>query len=500
MEKFAQAVLDTFNQDDIFTTTENGGYALKSTGQKLLDLFGVIGSLRNRSHYDITSLFDKAFSEDALLAMKMLFYARNIRGGLGERNTPKIIFKHVANTTPDALRKNLHLIQHYGRWDDYFSLVDTQLEDEMWNFIAKKFKVDLILLKNNEAISLLGKWMPTPDTSSNATRKLARKAAKKLNMSIKEYTKNLRELRKALQVVETKMSCNEWEKIEYSTVPSKAMMNYRNAFPRHDEERFSQYVMNVQEGKEKVNSSTLYPYDIFEKMGLDTGYYSDVNDFCFDNPSPILEEQWKALPNYIEGENNIIVMADTSGSMNGRPICTSLGLAMYFAERNKGAYKDLFMTFSSEPKFVQLKGNTLEERIKCVPSIVENTDLRAAFELVLKTAIDNDIEPQEMPKSIIVVSDMEIDYCSNVNEGYSTFYDIMKKKYKTHGYDIPNVTFWNVASRNNIHHASSNIPGVQMVSGQSISTFKAVLDSINKTPIQAMIDILNDPAYDHVTI
>ena len=498
MSTFINAV----ERQTMFTKTENGASALSTTDSALVDLFSTIGALRNASDQEIVSKFDRAFNENPLLALKTLFYARNIRGGLGERRTPNIILKHLGNTYSDIINKNIHIIPNFGRWDDLYSFVGTKSEDKMWELMLEQFVMDYTIVSNPykvqfKPISLLGKWLKSPDTSSHISRRLARKTARKFGLTTKGYTRALRELRAYLNVVETKMSSKDWSSVDYSTVPSNAMSNYTRAFHRNDSDRYIDYINALAEGKAKVNASTLYPYNIMEKMGLNDIY--DAN-FTFDNPDDVLISQWNSLPNYVTGDNNIIVMADTSGSMAGRPMATSIGLAMYFAERNSGYYKDIFMTFSSTPSFVKLKGNTLQEKVSCIPAIIDNTDLQAAFKLILDTAIHNNVPQEDLPKALVVISDMQIDYCGNVGPGYSTFYETMQHKFSNAGYNIPEVIFWNVNTPRDTFHADSNIPGVRMYSGQSVSTFKAVLGSIGKTAYEAMMDVLSDPIYDCVIV
>ena len=347
------------------------------------------------------------------------------------------------------------------------------------------------------SISLLAKWMPSINTSSKETKEKAKKVIKYLGISEKDYRKMLSALRSHLDVVEVKMSGKQWDEIKYSAVPSRAMNIYRKSFEKHDEEGFNTYIEKVSNGEEKINASTLFPYDIIEKMEIDD-YGSNLS---FNNYDKVLEEQWKALPNYIEGENNVIIMADTSGSMSGRPMATSVGLAIYFAERNHGIFKDIFMTFSSKPSFVQLKGDTLYERIKCVPAIVENTNLQSAFELILNTAVKNNLNAEDMPKSLVIISDMEMDSCT---DGWGntdwTFYESMKKMYSNSGYEIPNIVFWNVDSRHDTFQVTSDYKGVQLASGQSASVFKSILKNMGCTPYEAMINTLNDPVYDCITV
>lgn len=493
-EKFINAL----KQENNYTLTENGAVALKSTNSALVDLFGQIGAMRNRTDADIEAAFSKAFAEDRLLATKMAFYARNIRGGLGERRAARVIFNFLAKVHPDVMRKNLQWIPFFGRYDDLYEFIGTPIEEDMWQLIREQWDLDIDGMKNNKPISLLAKWLKSVNTSSDESNRLGKLTAKNLGLSEKEYRKTLSALRRYLDVTEVKMSHNQWSDINYTGVPSRAMSIYRNAFRKHDEERFNAYIESVSKGESKINASTLFPYDIIEKMQLRTGW--NGNYLAVNHYDKVLEEQWKALPNYIEGENNVLVMADTSASMMGRPMATSVGLAIYFAERNHGVFKDVFMTFSSRPSFVQLKGNTLYEKIKCIPSIVANTDLEAAFRLILNTAINNNLTAEDMPKSLIVISDMEFDGATYGSSRHETFYESMANMYRQHGYEIPNVIFWNVNSRHNVFQVTSKYKGVQLASGQSPSVFKSILNNIGKTPYEAMLSVLNDPMYDCITV
>lgn len=490
-EKFINALREESN----FTLTENLAVALKSTYSSLVDLFGQIGAFRTRSESDIESAFSKAFAEDKLLATKMAFYTRNIRGGLGERRVFRVIMKHLARMHPEIVAKNLEHIPVFGRYDDLYVFVGTKVESVMWDLIRKQWEIDTHNMRNEQPISLLAKWLKSVNASSAESVKFGRLTAKHLGLSEKQYRKMLVMMRKYIDVVEVKMSDQRWAEINYPGVPSRAMSIYRNAFEKHDENGFNEYIEKVSKGEEKINASTLYPYDIFEKMGLDWGY---DDNFLFTNYDKVLEEQWKSLPNYIEGENNVLIMADTSGSMDGRPICTSIGLAMYFAERNRGIFKDKFITFSANPSFVELKGETLYEKIECVPAIVENTDLEAAFRLVLNTATKHNITTEDMPKSLVIISDMQFDHATYACD--MTWHDAMVKMFNDSGYEMLNIIYWNVDSRKDTFQVTSDYKGVQLSSGQSTSVFKSILNNIGKTPYEAMIDTLNDPVYDCITI
>ena len=494
---FAQSVKMTTQT----TRTENGAFAFNTTSNAILDLFAQIGALRPRSEWEITTKFAAAFALDPFLATKMLFYAGNIRGGLGERRTFRICLKWLVENHPSIVVKNLANIPHFNRWDSIFVLVGTKAETAMWDFVAETLNNDIALFAESRksakpaSISLLAKWMPTETASSPATRKLAHKAMKGLGLTPRQYRKMLSTLRAYLHVVERSMSKREWGQISYAAVPSYAMKNYRKAFDKHDPIRFGNYKTSLVKGETKVNASTLYPYDLVAKY-ISNRYYSDYNA-----PDTIIEAQWKALPNYVSGENNFIVMADISGSMAGRPMQTSVGLAAYFAQHNKGAYHNLYMTFSSDPSFLEIReGATLAEICRQVMGrgVGYSTNLNKAFDYVLSHAVNHRIARKDMPKAIVVISDMEID--RYMRPGYDwDFVKTQRGKFARYGYDLPKLIMWNVEARNDTFLTQSE--DVIFVSGQSVSSFKNLCQSLSgKTAWDFMLDVLNDKMYDCVAI
>lgn len=483
------------------TYTENGMKALNTTDSACLDLFAVIGALR-QTIYGKTDLqvdraerlFADAYKENPLLATKTLFYARDIREGLGERDTVRNLMRYTAKYHPEALKGNLDLVGFYGRYDDLYSFIGTPLEDEMWNCMKAQFEEDRKNLASGNPISLLAKWIKTPDASSKATRKLGILTAQKLGYDVYSFKRILRQMRKYLDIVERKMSSNNWSEIQYSAVPSRAAMIYRNAFKKHDADRYDAYIQAAINGEAKINSGTLYPYDIVEKFweghrdGADT-----------------LEAQWRALPNYVEEGHNILVMADVSGSMGGRPMASAIGLALYFAERNVGDFHNLFMTFSSHPDFVSVKGETLEQKIRMIQRADwgMDTNIEAAFESVLNLCKENHVRPEEVPEAIIIVTDMEFNEANFITYGGKAdwnFYKEMETRFQIWGYKIPHIVFWNVRSKQDTFHASSDYKGVTMVSGHATSSFKAVVQCLNMTPYEMMLEVLNSERYAPITI
>lgn len=475
------------------TLTENGAYALNTTGGRLLDFFSVAGALRGQDPIRVQRLFADAFAEDPLGALRTLFYLRDVRGGLGERSTFRLLIRYAAEHYPREMGEVVHLIPEYGRWDDLYVLIGTPAEALAWTTMYEQWKKDLL----SEHPSLLAKWIKSPNSHSKETKALGLRTAEAFGYTPAEMRKSLSKLRARLRLVETKMSANQWTEIEYPAVPSRAMSIYNKAFNRHDQVGFDSYMKNVKAGTAKINADTLYPYDILKQvfgLRLWTSYVRE---------DAVANAQWNALPDYV-GDHSAIVIADTSGSMfsgAGRvqPIYVALSLAIYFAERNKGPYKGLWMSFSGDSAYQRLKGQTIAQKVASIDMKAwgNSTNLAAAFDRTLATAIANRVQPDDLPQSIIVISDMEIDVCGARNW---TFYDTMAQKYADAGYTIPNVIFWNVDSRHDTYHADARRKGVQLVSGASPSVFKQVMGLVGTTPVEAMYKILNSPRYEAIKI
>lgn len=505
MNKFIEAIADEANFTSNMKFTENGAVALSSTGNSLLDFYATSGALRQRNEVVIIDLFKKAYEENPLAAMKALFFTRDIRGGRGERRTFRIILKWLANKAPLNVIINFDEIMELGRADDFYVLVGTKAEFYMWQYLKMQFAKDLQNAKSGKPCSLLTKWLKSNNTSSKESRLLADKTVKAFGLTPREYRKSLAYLRKHLKVVETKMSANEWTSIEYSQVPAIAMNRYRKAFELHDTEGFNKFI----ESGEEIKASTLYPYDLtydyLYKHGNDPFYYNSIKE------DPIIEAQWKALPNYVEGEHNVLVMADVSGSMEGKPMATSIGLAIYFAERNHGAFKNYYMTFSSDPTFIKINPNdSLAKKVLCAATsdIGYSTNLEGAFMKILDTALMNKVPQEDMPKALVVISDMEIDpfFCKNAlrydhYRNYNlVFVSEMVKRFHAAGYEMPKLVLWNVEARANTFHADATNPYVTFASGSGVAEFKSVLDGINLSAFEAMMKTLNQERYKNIKV
>jgi len=469
------------------TLTENGATTLRSTGSDCLDLFATIGALRNAEDQEIIVRFARAYAEDRDLAMKMLFYSRDIRGGLGERRVFRTILKHLADVQPESVRKNLHLVSEYGRWDDLTVLFGTKCEKDAMAVIRDQLAKDLAALDAGENISLMAKWLPSVNTSNAAVVKDGKRIAKALGMKDAEYRRTLVKLRAKIRIIENNLRQKDYT-FEYSAQPSKAMLKYRKAFRRNDEERYTAFLERVSRGEETIHTGTLYPYDIVEKALRFRGDETERRT---------LDVTWNALEDYAP-QGNALCVIDGSGSMywGGTPIpaTIALSLGMYFAEHCKGEFHNHFITFSHNPKLVEIKGKDLVEKVQYCETFNEcaNTNIQKVFDLILSTAVKNKLPQEELPEMLYFISDMEFDCCADNAE--LTNFEHAKKLFEDHGYKLPQVVFWNVQSRNQQQPVSMNEQGVILISGCTPRIFSMVANG-KFDPVLLMKEVLLSERY-----
>ena len=469
------------------TRTENGAAALRTTGSDCLDLFAAIGALRNAGDQEIIIRFSRAFAEDRDLAMKMLFYSRDIRGGLGERRVFRTILKFLADAQAESVRKNLHYVSEYGRWDDLTVLFGTRCGKNALDLIRKQMKLDLAALDAGENVSLMAKWLPSVNASNAAAVKDGKRIARALGMTDEEYRKTLVKLRAKICIIENNLRQKDYT-FEYSAQPSRAMLKYRKAFHRNDEERYAAFLSRVGKGEETIRTGTLYPYDIVEKALRFRGDETERK---------ALDVTWNALEGHAPHGNALCVI-DGSGSMywGGTPIpaAIALSLGMYFAERCKGEFHNHFITFSRSPKLVEIKGKDLVEKVRYCETFQEcaNTDIRKVFELILSTAVKNRLPQDDLPETLYFISDMEFDSCTN-DAGLTSF-EYAKKLYEDHGYQLPKVVFWNVQSRNQQQPVHRNEQGVILISGCTPRIFSMVVNG-KFDPVLLMKEVLLSERY-----
>ena len=514
---FMDAVKNTLNEDFNYTVTENGALGYRTSGKELVDLNFAVASMRGMSEEQIYDKFTKAYFEDKKMALRWLFFARDVRGGLGERRLFRVILQNMAKENPDIVKKLVPLVSEYGRYDDLWDLFETDVDGVVLDIIKNQLESDLNNMKNSKPVSLLAKWLPSSNASSEKTKQNARYIYKNLGLTEREYRKGLSKLRAYIDVVERKMSAKQWENIKYEAVPSRANLIYNNAFLRNDEERRREYLSKLEKGETKINAGTLFPHDIVHKYcggrmySFGTGKYDAT-----------VEALWKALPDMVQGCGNTIVVADGSASMNvnvgGGSGVTALevanALAIYFAEHSSGDFKDKYITFSENPQLVDFsKCNSLYDKLKTALAHSEcaNTNIKKVFDLILTTAIKGHMAQEEIPQNVLIISDMEFDGCVNCGEltreayGWwvsyarpdNRLFETIRQKFANAGYKMPRLVFWNVNSRTGTIPVTENDLGVALVSGFSTNVCKMVMSG-KTDPYECLVETLMSERYDAV--
>ena len=466
--------------------TQNGAATYSTSLSAVVDLFGMGKALRARPTSAKVALFNKAWAEDKLLALKCLFNIRDVRGGGGERQSFRDILTDLAQKNGAVVVKNLENVVKMGRWDDLFVLFNSPIHSQVVDFIFNQLQKDLEAYDKGESVSLLAKWLPSINGSNKEGRDQAYMLANTWGLTPKQYRKILSALRAHIDVTEVKMCANQWNKINYSAVPSKASLTYKDAFREHDGARYTKFLSSVEKGEAKINAGTLFPYELVKQA----------------NGNATVEAQWKALPDYLEGnDRNILVLADTSASMtwvnNALPYYISISLAIYTAQRNKGAFNNYYIAYSTEPTLVHLKGKTLAENVSLAKHCYGgSTDLQKAFASVLSFAVKNKVPAKDMPEQVIIITDAEF---NNPQNGRTNL-DEIRSQYNRANYPMPQLVFWNVNSIQNNVPARADDNGVVLVSGASPTVFLTLLSGKQYSPIDQMLETLNGERYKTVVV
>ena len=502
MSNLIDLIENALKKDNEFTHTANGALARTSTGNKVYDFFAFAGGQRKNKDL-VLNEFVEAYRESPRYALKALFWLRDYKEGAGERDLFRTCFTWLMVNEQKLASNLIPLIPTYGRWDDLFVILDayslyignTAFEKSVYkNLVYKQLVTDMA----SDHPSLCGKWLKSINTSSMESRRLAKKAIKFLGLSNKEYRKMLSILRKKIKVIEAQMSANNWDAIDFSEVPSQANVKYASCF-RTREETASRYADFINSKESKIHAATLYPYQLANQA---------VNYVTNDATTNKL---WAALPDYCNGsDKNILCVADTSGSMLGygaeAPIYSSIALATYCAERNRGLFHNCYITFSEEPQVVKLDSKrTITEQLRWIYQhiINANTDLNAVFDLILKIAIQNNLSKSEIPESIIVISDMQIDEATGswhsthkrwTSNTAVTEMEQMRELWRANGYELPHLIYWNVNAAKPV--ILDKGLDVTFVSGLAPTHFKAICSGL--TGIKLMCETLDAERYDAI--
>lgn len=463
MDKFIEA-LSTHN-----AYTANGAITNSTTLNKCLDLFSLIGN-----HINHSGLFEGAFAENPQLAMRILFWSRDCRGGAGARRTFITVMKSLQIHRPNVFSKVFKFIPEFGYWKDIYNL---RPSCEVVSFVQET-------LSNDTDHSLCAKYCPRKGEWFYILRK-------RFNLSPSDFRHFIVS---KTQVVENYMCANKWGEIDYSSVPSVASLRYSKSFKAHDEVRYTDYLEKVNSGKETINSTVLFPCDIYSKWS---------NKMIEDDATLAL---WDNLPNFMEGcTERILPICDVSGSMSGKPMDVSVSLGCYISERNEGPFKDAFITFSEKPQLFTLKGDIVS-RFKQLDKAPwgTNTNLQAVFNLILRRAVENNLSQEVMPTKLLIISDMHFDSAittwgqRGANE--PTNLEAIRMKYNAAGYKMPEIIFWNVNGNAGNMPATMENQNVGLVSGYSPSIIKSVLQAKVLTPLELMLNTVNSERYSCISL
>ena len=476
-------LIDAIQQKD--TLTENGMTTNSSSLKHCVNLFFQIGAMRGASNEKLFAKVSKAFNEDPLTTIRIIFWARDVRGGAGERQIFRDCLLWLCDNHREVLHKNIHLISEYGRWDDVLTLVGTQ---NCWDSA-----LDLIKTALENKDGLCAKWMPRKGAKANIIRRY-------LKVSPKIYRKVLVKL---TDVVETKMCAKDWDSIDYSKLPSLASSRYQKAFMKHDKSfRYDAYKLGLIEGTTTINAGAVYPYDV-------------IKSIKHGGEKVVAQAQWDSLPNYMEDINErVLPVVDVSGSMtssvggNGNVTCmdVSTSLGLYISERNEGVFKNAFITFSSRPQLQLLEGS-LADRLSELERADwgMNTDLQATFKLILDQAVKHNVPVSEMPTKVLILSDMEFDTAisgnwDSVSDWNPTAQEMIKGMYEEAGYEMPGIVYWNIQSRQDNVPTRFDEMGTALVSGFSPSIMKSILSCQDVTPYNMMMETIGSARYEPIKV
>ena len=504
-------------ENNVKTTTENGAVAYATTGSKLLDFFYKVSSFRkNPVDY---SLFDEAYYQDKAMALRFLLFLRDVREGMGERDTFRKLLLHLTEIDRSIFYRFIYIVDlpKFGRWDDYIYLFANTKYEGVKRYIARILQEtlddDLYNYSNGKPYSLLAKWMPSINTSSKKTVAVGNELRKYFRMSPSQYRKTLSKLRKGLDVLEVKLSSNKWDKVDYSHVPSLANIKYKDSFLNHDFDRRNEYLIDVARGKNKINANSMFLYDIIHAYEKDAGY-KGYNMPPVDNTLENLWESQKKPKAFAD----TLVVRDGSGSMlsyvskNVSAMEIGDSIALYCAKNNTGVFKDKIMAFSNNPKMITVNCNTLRDNIEKLLKNTEcsTTNVESVFDLILKTAKKCNATQADMPKNVLIISDMQFNIAmwdtdsfgltlrnQNIQEN-DTLFENIEKKYNACGYELPKLIFWNVSCYNDgTVPIQSSRNGVILLSGFSKELVDMVCCS-DLDPYKALCRRLNKSRYNVV--
>ena len=478
-----------------------------SSNDPLVDFFFICGASRNMPEEDIITIFNEAYQKDSTIALRLLFWARDIEQGLGERRIFRIIINWLNESVLKNLLKEENFINNIVRVDDIVYLANQFVLTKRYELADKIIVFLFELLKNKNIQSIVAKWMPRKKSQYKELVKYMRS-----NGFINSYSEYRHKIVSLTNVVEQKMSANKWDSIELEKVPSLAMKKYKQAFNRHG--ILESYVKKVVNEEAKVNAKRLFPYDIVREVLikylniLDSTYTNNIYNSEIENLNiqrQLLNEQWKSLKELddLPKEFQVIPIIDVSGSMlipKYLPISIALGLGLYMAENNPNKdFRNYFLTFSNYPKFQKIIGSDIVEKVKNALNSDwgMSTNLELAFNCILKKAKNDNVPPEEMPTHILILSDMEFNM--SVKNPDNNAYEMIRREYESAGYNMPTVIYWNLNGRIGNVPALASDKHTLLISGASQNVINFVLKKGYEDMMQLILEITENFRYSHIS-
>lgn len=496
---------------DVFT--ENGAITNASTGANIPAVLKASGPLmltpildlwfwlsRGFNIKDRNNDVDNAFNANAKYFAKLCFQTRDIREGKGERTLGRELLVNLSNRMPDVFSE--YLVKHipeYGRWDDLIYIAyeskDPIVKNACFTVCSDQLQQDTENMLDGKPISLCAKWMP--NEKSSWTKKYPgcyNELAKHMKITNRALRVQLTTFRMYLNVIEQKMCSKNWSEIDYSKVPSQAMLKLKKAFAKNDPERFQEYVNALHRGDPdvKVNASTLMPHELVQdyiKMHKSVPYIN-----------PITQAQWDTLLRQY-GETNTLdktlVVADVSASMSGLPMMVSVALGIFISQLQNSNWKGQVITFHANPTFCKIPDAALNIQIDTILNIPwgGSTDIIKTFRLILDNAVKHKLASDDMPEQVIIISDMQFD----IADRNCTNLDMIRILYNESAYKLPRLVFWNVAGRINDVPARAIDDNIALVSGFSPSILSAIMNASEFSPLACMLKTLDGPRYENIT-
>jgi len=450
--------------------THNGAPALKRTDSPCVDLFSFVGSARKHPALALQS-FERAFKVAPELALRILLWARDAREGAGERDTFRFILHWLERRHPTVVAALVRAgaVQQFGRWDDLLHLQS----DAVWPAVEEQV---LAALANGDRLA--AKWMPRSGPVAARLRK---------TLGANEQTWRLG-LAALSDTVEQRMCASKWDEVDFARVPSVAGARLQKAFRAHDGERYAAFLEDVKAGRSTMKAGAVFPHDI-------------VKAAMHDDAAATV--QWSQLPKPVLA-GGALVLCDVSGSMGCKvsgtttalDVCVALGLLL--SENLPEPFRNQVLTFCGAPSWHRVEGDTLATRAASLLGARwdMNTNIQAAFDLILARAKAARAAGVvfEMPKTLVVLSDMEFD--SPGIRG-RTNHQVLERKFRAAGFEVPTLVYWNLNGRaGNV--PGGNRPGVVLVSGYSPRIADIVLSGAFEqlTPELVMREAVCVPRYD----